>query len=403
MQNLVKRPWYLKAIEPFIDMDIIKVLTGIRRGGKSVMLLLIQQELRRRGIGEDQIISLNFENLDTQPLTHAAALDRWVKEKAQNAGKKIYLFLDEIQEVEHWEKAINSLRVSLDVDIYITGSNAKLLSGELSTYLSGRYVQFIIYPFSYQEFLDGLGQEDSEAAFQTYLTMGGMPFLLNLNLSAAPSQQYLMDMYNSVVLKDIVQRNNIRDVDGLERIIEYAFENIGRLFSASSVTRYFKSEGRKISPDTVMNYLKAAADAYLLYKVPRYDLVGKKLLTVNEKYYAADHGLVNAVRGRQGADIDQVLENMVCLELLRRGFRVYVGVMGSREIDFIAEKEGQRCYVQVTYLLASPETIKREFSVYRGVQDNYPKYVVSMDPVNLSRDGIIHCHIRDFLLRKDYV
>lgn len=397
MQKLVERPHYMKAIEPFMDTDIIKVLTGIRRGGKSVMLRLIQKELLRRGVEAGQIFALNFEDLDTQPLAHAAALDHWVKEKAKSIHKRIYLFLDEIQEVEHWEKAINSLRASLDVDIYITGSNAKLLSGELSTYLSGRYVQFVIYPFSYQEFLDGLGREDSEAAFQLYLSMGGMPFLLNLALAEAPSQQYLMDMYNSVVLKDIVQRNNIRDVDGLERIIDYAFENMGRLFSASSLTRYFKSEGRKISPDTVMNYLKAAADAYLLYKVPRYDLAGKKLLTVNEKYYAADHGLVNAVRGRKGADVDQILENMVCLELLRRGCRVYVGVAGNKEIDFIAEKEGKRCYVQVTYLLASADTVEREFSVYRSVRDNYPKYVVSMDPVNLSRDGVIHCHIRDFL------
>lgn len=400
---MIQREYYMKQIRPFINTDLIKVLTGIRRSGKSVMLQLIQEELLSQQVRHDQMISLNFEDLANLPLCQPMALYQWIADKAAAIKGKIYIFLDEIQEVTNWERVINSLRVAFDVDIYLTGSNAKLLSGELSTYLAGRYVQFVIYPFSYQEFILANQLDDTPQAFQKYLLFGGMPFLMNLHFQEGPSRQYLQDMYNSVILKDIVQRNNLRDVDLLERIIGYALSSIGHVFSASNITKYLKSEHRKVSNDTVLNYLNACTTAYLFYKIPRQDLLGKKLLSINEKYYVVDHGLREAVYGHNARDIDQILENIVCLELLRRGYTVTIGKTGNFEVDFIAEKGNRKCYVQVTYLLASPETIEREFRVYKDIKDNYPKYVVSMDELDFSQDGIQHYNIRKFLrLPRDY-
>lgn len=400
---MIQREYYMKQIRPFINTDLIKVLTGIRRSGKSVMLQLIQEELLSQQVRPDQMISLNFEDLANLPLCQPMALYQWIADKAAAIKGKIYIFLDEIQEVTNWERVINSLRVAFDVDIYLTGSNAKLLSGELSTYLAGRYVQFVIYPFSYQEFILANQLDDTPQAFQKYLLFGGMPFLINLHFQEGPSRQYLQDMYNSVILKDIVQRNNLRDVDLLERIIGYALSSIGHVFSASNITKYLKSEHRKVSNDTVLNYLNACTTAYLFYKIPRQDLLGKKLLSINEKYYVVDHGLREAVYGHNARDIDQILENIVCLELLRRGYTVTIGKTGNFEVDFIAEKGNRKCYVQVTYLLASPETIEREFRVYKDIKDNYPKYVVSMDELDFSQDGIQHYNIRKFLrLPRDY-
>lgn len=400
---MIQREYYMKQIRPFINTDLIKVLTGIRRSGKSVMLQLIQEELLSQQVRPDQMISLNFEDLANLPLCQPMALYQWIADKAAAIKGKIYIFLDEIQEVTNWERVINSLRVAFDVDIYLTGSNAKLLSGELSTYLAGRYVQFVIYPFSYQEFILANQLDDTPQAFQKYLLFGGMPFLMNLHFQEGPSRQYLQDMYNSVILKDIVQRNNLRDVDLLERIIGYALSSIGHVFSASNITKYLKGEHRKVSNDTVLNYLNACTTAYLFYKIPRQDLLGKKLLSINEKYYVVDHGLREAVYGHNARDIDQILENIVCLELLRRGYTVTIGKTGNFEVDFIAEKGNRKCYVQVTYLLASPETIEREFRVYKDIKDNYPKYVVSMDELDFSQDGIQHYNIRKFLrLPRDY-
>jgi predicted AAA+ superfamily ATPase len=340
---MIQREYYMKQIRPFINTDLIKVLTGIRRSGKSVMLQLIQEELLSQQVRPDQMISLNFEDLANLPLCQPMALYQWIADKAAAIKGKIYIFLDEIQEVTNWERVINSLRVAFDVDIYLTGSNAKLLSGELSTYLAGRYVQFVIYPFSYQEFILANQLDDTPQAFQKYLLFGGMPFLMNLHFQEGPSRQYLQDMYNSVILKDIVQRNNLRDVDLLERIIGYALSSIGHVFSASNITKYLKSEHRKVSNDTVLNYLNACTTAYLFYKIPRQDLLGKKLLSINEKYYVVDHGLREAVYGHNARDIDQILENIVCLELLRRGYTVTIGKTGNFEVDFRKRKSKMLC------------------------------------------------------------
>lgn len=401
---MISREIYMKRIRPFINTELIKVFTGIRRSGKSVMLELVKNELKKSGVSDKNFLCINFEQFSNSELLDAKILHKRIVEFQKSADGKIYLFFDEIQEVDGWEKCINSCRVDFDCDIYITGSNAKLLSGELATYLAGRYVEFVIYPFSFAEFLEMNRQKNSQIdksdCFTAFLKTGGMPFLANFFGDDSAKNQYLMDIYNSVVLKDVVKRNNIRDVDTLERIIAYAFSNIGHIFSATSLSKYFKSEKRNISHDTILNYLKFCTDAFLIYKISRYDLEGKKVLTVNEKYYCADHGLREAVFGKNTQNIDQILENIVCLELLRRNFKVFVGKKDESEIDFIAERNGVKIYVQVAYLLASEETVRREFSVYDSIKDNFPKYVVSMDEFDFSRNGIIHRNIRDFLLEE---
>ncbi len=401
---MIKRELYMKRIRPFIGSDIIKVMTGIRRCGKSVMLELIRQELLESGVRAEQCIFINFEDMSYSYLQEAQALHDEITKRAAAVDGKIYLFFDEIQEVKDWEKCINSLRVSLDCDIYITGSNAKLLSGELATYLGGRYVEFVIYPFSFGEFMElyrsVAPDEPIQKCFQKYLTVGGMPYLANIRFAEEPSKQYLRDLFNSVQLKDIVKRNKIRDVDLLERISAYIMANVGTTFSANAVAKFLKNERRNVVPETILNYIKYCCEAYLFYQVKREDLQGKQILATNEKYYIADHGIREAVFGGNMRDINLILENIVYLELLRRGYNVTVGRTGTREIDFVCDKGGDKLYVQVAYLLATEETIRREFGVYEDVRDNYPKYVVSLDEFDLSRNGIKHRNIRDFLLEE---
>ena len=403
---MIKRESYMRRIRPFINGELVKVMTGIRRSGKSVMLELVKQELLEMGVRAEQFISINFEDMRYLHLCTAQALHQEILTRAEGVEGKVYLFFDEIQEVKDWEKCVNSLRVALDCDIYITGSNAKLLSGELATYLGGRYVEFVIYPFSFAEFLElyrpTTPQATVQQCFQQYLRFGGMPYLSRLNYQEEPVRQYLSDLYDSVQLKDIVKRNKVRDVDLLERILAYVMANVGTTFSAGSLTKFFKSEQRSVSPETVLNYIRYCCDAYLFYQVKRQDLQGKQILATSEKYYIADHGIREAVFGGNMRDINLVLENIVFLELLRRGYTVTVGKAGEKEVDFVCGKRGETLYVQVTYLLASEETVAREFGAYDGIRDNFPKYVVSMDELDLSRNGIKHRNIRDFLLAEHW-
>ncbi|MCL1863711.1 MAG: ATP-binding protein [Defluviitaleaceae bacterium] len=403
---MIKREAYMSRIRPFVGNELIKVLTGLRRSGKSVMLELIQGELLEQGISESQFIKFNFENMKNSKLRTAEALHKEVTRRIANAEGKAYLFFDEIQEVDEWERCVNSFRVEFDCDIYITGSNAKLLSGELATYLAGRYVEFIIYPFSYAEFLElytsTFPDITKQETFTRYLVTGGMPYLNNLRYEETPIQIYLQDLFNSVVLKDIVKRNGVRDVDLLERIIAYVFAGVGTTFSAASISKYFKGEQRIAAPETVMNYIGYCVDAYLFHQVRRQDLQGKKLLTVNEKYYVADHGIREAVFGGNMKDINLILENVVYMEALRRGYKITVGKTGAQEIDFICEKKTDKLYIQVCYLLASEDTIAREFGVYDSTRDHFPKYVLSLDEFDMSRDGIKHRNIREFLLASNW-
>ena len=402
---MLKRDEYIKKIVPFIDKDVIKVLTGIRRSGKSVMLKLLMEELKNIGINEKQFIYINFENLKYRNLKNYERLYDFILNKVDNKYKSYYIFLDEIQEMEEWEKCVNSLRVDEDFnfDIYITGSNAKLLSGELSTYLAGRYIEFVVYPFSFKEFFEIMKEKNKEIdlkeAFQDYVKFGGMPFLHNLDYNFEASMQYLQDLYASIILKDITQRNNIRDTDLLERIINYVIMNIGNTFSATSISKFFKSENRKVATETILNYIKACEEAFLVYRVARNDLLGKKILNVNEKYYIADHGIREAIMENNQKNINQILENIVYFEMLRRGYNVKIGKVDNLEVDFVCKKNDETIYIQVSYLLASEDTKEREFSVLENIKDNYPKYVLSMDEFDMSRNGIKHINLIEFLVK----
>lgn len=396
----------MRRIRPFIGTDLVKVMTGIRRCGKSVMLDLIKEELKESGISAAQFITFNFEDMRNANFCTASSLHDEVVRRASEISGKVYLFFDEIQEVTDWEKCITSLRIEMDCDIYITGSNARLLSGELATVLGGRYVEFTIYPFSYAEFMDLykdiFPDASNSAVFQKYLTLGGMPYLANLRYAEEPGKQYLTDVYNSVVLNDVVKRNKIRDVDLLTRIVTYVIGNIGTTFAAASIAKFLKSERRTVATDTVLNYIQYCINAYLFYQVKRQDIQGKQILSTNEKYYMADHGLREAVFGGNMRDINLVLENIIYMESLRRGYTITVGKSGTKEIDFICQKQDQKVYIQITYLLASDETIQREFGIYDSIHDNFPKYVVSMDELDFSRNGIKHRNIKEFLLMQEW-
>lgn len=387
---MVIRETYLSKIRPFIGKDIIKVLTGIRRGGKSVLLEQIRDE-----INSPHTIFLNFEDLGNQHLCDYNALHDYVCEKIGDSKEKFYLFFDEIQEVQGWEKAINSLRVKFGADIYITGSNSRLLSGELATYIAGRYVSFVVYPFSFLEFKT----VNAAYTFEEYLKYGGMPFLSSMDFEPEICKNYLQDVFNSVVLKDIVKRNKIRDVDLLERIISYVLANVGRSFSATSISKFFKAEQRIVAPETILNYLKACEEAYLLYRLKSQDINGKKMLKVNEKYYVVDHGLREAVVGSNLQNVEIILENIVGLELLRRGYKVCVGRVGEKEIDFVGEKDGNKLYLQVCYLLNEESTIQREFGSLLDVKDNYPKLVLCKEgSFKGNYEGIPAMKVEDWLL-----
>lgn len=403
---MIKRETYLNEIKNFMNKPIIKVITGMRRSGKSMILKLISQELLELKVNEENIIYINFESLMFAELTEFKKLYEHIIEKSKKVQGRIYILLDEIQEVQHWEKAINSFMVDLDCDIYITGSNANLLSSELATYIAGRYVEIKIYPLSFKEYIDFAKAENpnkilsNDEYFSQYLQFGGLPGIHNFNYDENNIYQYLSDIYNSVLLKDVIARNNIRDIELLERIVLYIFDNIGNTFSAKNISDFLKNQGRKLSRETVYNYLKALENAYIISKVQRYDIKGKAILETQEKFYLTDLGLRHAKLGYRANDIGEYLENILYLELLRRNYTVNIGKIQTREIDFIGTLRDEKLYIQVTYLLASPETVEREFSPLKNIKDNYPKYVLSMDNLeSYNIDGIKREKIIEFLLK----
>lgn len=403
---MITRSDYIQKLKPFINKEQIKIITGIRRSGKSVVLRLLKEELLKRKVKEEQIITLNFESFAYSELTKAQKLYEYVKEKVKNS-QKYYLLLDEIQEVEEWEKAVNSFLVDFDVDIYLTGSNSHLLSSELATYLAGRYVEIPIYTLSYKEFLDFRNHyfkgENTENPFVHYLRFGGFPVIHTADYSEETAYKVVYDIYSSVILRDTVQRYKIRDIELLERVIKYAFDNIGNTFSGKNVADYFKSQQRKVDVNTVYNYLNALEGAFILYRVPRYDIKGKEILKTQEKFYVSDVSIIYALMGFRDRMISGILENIVFLELKRRGFNVYVGKLDSTEIDFVAEKRNEKIYVQVAYKLENQETINREFGNLLAVDDQYPKYVVTMDEFWKDNiEGIKHLYITEFLSRETF-
>ena len=399
---LISRPLYIKQLLPFIDKPQVKILTGIRRSGKSTILKLLKEELLRRDIQSEQILIVNFESFLFSDFKTAKSLYQYVSDKIEK-GRRFYLLLDEIQEVVQWEMAVNSLLVDFDVDIYLTGSNSHLLSSELSTFLAGRYVQIPVFTLSYNEYLNFSkeqisGNKSDDNLFRRYLRMGGFPVIHTQNYDTDSAYKVVRDIYSSVILRDTVQRHNIRDIELLERVVRFAFDNIGNTFSGKNVADYFKNQQRKVDINTIYNYLTALESAFVLYRVSRYDIKGKEILKTMEKFYVGDLALIYATMGYRDRMIGGILENIVFLELKRRGYNVYIGKLAAKEVDFIAEKAGYKIYVQVAYKLDRNETVEREFQALLAIQDQYPKYVVSMDDFwQDDIQGIQHLHISDFL------
>lgn len=406
---MIKREMYLNIIEPYIDKNIVKVISGIRRCGKSTILLQIIDKLKQKGVKEKNIILINFELKEYFNIKNIQELDNLI-EKLINPTGKNYLFFDEIQEIENWEKLINSYLAEKKYDIFITGSNAKLLSGELATYLTGRYIEIKVYPFSFLEFIDykksnknnGNNRNNKnhekfsdKEMFIEYLKYGGMPQILEFKTNE--KIQYLTDLYNSIFLKDIIKRNEIRDVELLERILIFIMANIGQLFSANSIVKYLKKDRISVSVNTIYNYLSYMEEACLVNKLKREDLVGKKILNHIEKFYLTDLGFRQAVYENNEKDIGQSIENIVYTELLRRGYNITIGKFKEKKVDFVCKKADETIYIQVSYILADESTVKREFESLLKIQDNYPKYVITMDEFDFSRDGIKHINLIDFL------
>ena len=400
---MIIRERYLKLIRPFYDQDLIKVLIGIRRSGKSVILTQIMDELKQKSIDSKHIIYMNFEDYDYEAYTDPQKLNDYIKEKI-NDDEKYYIFFDEIQNVDKWERVVNSLRATKNASIFITGSNSDLLSSDLATHIAGRYVSFKVTPFTFEEVCELLNVTDSrdiEGAFNDYIKWGGMPqrFMQNDDNS---KRTYLYDIYDSIIMKDIVKRFNIKDIDLLRRIITYILTTPSQVFSPDSLKKYMQSDSRNVSLETIYNYLDYIVRANLISKAERYDVRGKRILTGKYKYYLTDLGFTNVLSVGRKEQIGSYLENIVYNELIARGYNVNVGTLDNGEIDFIATKFNEKIYIQVAYILSDESVITREFGAYKKIEDNYPKYVISLDELDMSQNGIKHYNIRDFLLAQEW-
>lgn len=399
---MIIRHNYLDQIIPLIDKKLIKVIAGVRRSGKTVLLGQIQDYLLSQGVEQERIISISLESKKNKKYKDGDTLYDYLISACANANSKVYIFLDEIHETSKWEEVVSSLMVDIDCDLYITGSNSKLLSGEYATLIAGRYVKIDVYPFSLSEAKEisiQTGKYTSdEALFQDYLRYGGLP--LRYSLEDISIEPYLSDTYDAIVIKDIIGRNKIKDTHLLTLILNFLMDNVANPFSARSIVSALATQGIKTSVDTVVNYIDYIKNALVILSAKRYDIKGKKLLTTNEKYYAVDLGLRNVVKNSNEIDYNKLYENIVYLELLQRGYKVRVGKTDDYEIDFVAYKGNDIAYFQVCYLLSSPETIDREFGNLLRINDNYPKYVISGDLPDFSRNGIKHYNIINFLLNR---
>ncbi len=396
--NYIQRPIYTNRIRPFIGKQIIKVLTGQRRVGKSYIMLQLIDEIKLKNQNAN-IIFINKELQQFSEIRNSNDLYQYV-ENNLITNKQNYLFVDEIQEIESFELCLRSLLAENKCDIFCTGSNAKMLSGELATSLSGRYVEFVIHSLSYLEFLLFNELENNNEALTKFLTLGGMPYLKNIQLETATVFEYLKNVYATILLKDVVARENIRNVSFLENLVAFLIDNTGSLVSAQNISKYLKSQHLNIPTQSVLNYLKALCNAYFIHKVQRAEVNGLKIFEIGEKYYFEDTGLRNSIRNFEFKnEVNKLMENAVYLNLLINNYTVYVGKVSDKEIDFVAEKNGSKIYIQVAYMLSEEATIQREYGNLMQVADNYPKYVVTLDElfVNTNYKGIIHIHLRDFL------
>lgn len=394
--NMIPRVAYLKKLIEFRDKKVIKVITGIRRCGKSVLLQQFRDQLISSGVDPNKIILINFESLQYENLENYKIFYDHIRSQIQKG--RYYLLLDEIQVVDRWEKAIASLQVDFDCDIYITGSNAFLLSSDLATFISGRYVEIHIFPLSFKENLS-IQRDDPQLLFRDYIKYGGFPGLVEFEKREDLAKDYLDGIYNTVVVKDILSRNNFQNISLLNMILKFMIDNVGNLVSANNIADYLSSNGQKTHVDTVLNYLEAFENAYILYKAERFNLKGKRILRSPHKYYIVDSGIRNAILGFRDLDIGRVLENIVYLELKRRGFDVRVGVDDQFEIDFIATRDDEKLYIQTALSLADEKVKNREFQGLLSIKDNYRKILLSMDyHINEEIEGIIVQNIMDFLL-----
>lgn len=402
-EELLFRQTSKDILKSYKDKPVIKVITGIRRAGKTFVLRLIQTNLAKKKVSKSDILYIDFEDFENINLDTPQKLYEHIKKTYKNIkGKTLYLLFDEIQELDGWEKCINSVYSSktMNCDIYITGSNAKLLSGELATYISGRYVQIPIFPLSYKEYLSFNKISDTSESFMNFLKYGGFPGLTKMHADEDSLKSYIQGIYSTVLLKDVITRNKIRDTAILEKIILYLIDNIGNIFSAKKIADFMKSTGRTLSVETVYNDISALQEALFVYKVRRYDIKGKRLLETMEKYYVADQGLRFALLGFKDTAINGLLENIVYIELLRRGWSVTIGKFENTEIDFIAEKSGKRSYFQVCYLMNTKKTIEREYASLKLINDNFPKTILTLDELPESNDeGIVRKNLREWLLK----
>ncbi len=402
---MIYRPEYVEKIMAYMDTPFVKILTGVRRCGKSTIMKMLRTEVEKRGVRTDRILSYNFDSLKYADMT-AKELFSVIKSHL-SSEEKTYLFLDEIQEIPDWEKVVNSLMSDYDVDIYVTGSNSRMMSSEISTYLTGRYVSFRIYPLSFGEYLQFRKEytqvDDPRRELVRYLQFGGFPALHLRDYSKEEAYSIVRDIYNSTIFTDIVRRNQIRKIDQLERVVRYVFDNVGNTFSAASITKYLKSEQRTLDNETVYNYLAKLESAYILHRCNRYDIKGKEILKTQEKFYLADPALRYCILGYNADSAASMLENIVYLELLRRGYDVTVGKLDGFEIDFIATKRDEKIYVQVAKEIKNDSTREREYGRLLEIPDNYPKYVLLADDyAGGNYQGIKTIHIADFLLSKDF-
>ena len=403
---MIYRKQYMDQILPFVDSPFVKILTGVRRCGKSTIMQMICNELLDRGIEKEQIISYRFDSLEYEEIDTAKKLYEEIK-SVLPSGKKAYIFLDEVQEIQNWEKAVNSFVADFDADVYVTGSNSRMMSSEISTYLTGRYVSFRIYPLSFLEYLEFCQSyrktEDIYKEFKRYLQMGGFPALALKDYTLDEVYTVVRDIYNSTIFTDIVKRNQIRKVDQLERIVKYTFSNVGQTFSASSLSKYLKSQNRTLDSETIYSYLNKLENAYILHRCSRYDIKGKEILKTQEKFYLADPSFRFCVLGYDENAVASMLENLVYLELKRRGYEVYVGKLNHSEIDFVATKREEKIYIQITERIEKEETKEREYGNLLSIDDNYPKYVLRTDEfVGGNYKGIKTMHVADFLLSEEY-
>lgn len=403
---MIERPLYLDKIMPFVDTPFVKILTGVRRCGKSTILKMIIKKLKEeKQVDDEQILNYCFDSMEYEDMT-TKELYLEIKSKILQS-KKTYLFLDEIQEIEGWEKVVNTLASDFDVDIYITGSNSRMMSSEISTYLTGRYITFHIYTLLFEEYLmfkkSYTTLKELKQEFSQYVRLGGFPATHLQDYSQDEVYTIVKDIYNSTIFSDIVRRKQVKKIDQLERVVKYTFNNIGNTFSAKSISNYFKSEQRKIDNETVHSYLEKLQKAYILHKCSRYDLQGKDILKAQEKFYLADVSLRYSALGYAVDSIASSLENIVYLELKRRGYDVYIGKIKDKEIDFVATKQNEKIYVQVTQEIKSEKTQKMEYEQLLEIRDNYPKYVVMADDfAGGNYEGIKTMNIVDFLLSKEY-